>query len=179
MVINEEIKRWLEKTIIELNLCPFAKLPYTNNQVKVSIHSSENLEEIFDDFTKELTFLEDSANIIETTIMVLPKASNIFMDFQNFVYDLEDSLMQANLSAHFQLVAFHPRFQFEGLDFDDKANWVNRSPYPVIHILRTQSISQVMPNAQEGEKISLANETKIKELSDKQIAEYFWFISDQ
>lgn len=175
MNILDEINKWLELTIIELNLCPFAALPFKNNQLKVKLNQTSNQKEALDTFINELDILNDQSNTYETTLLVLPNATQNFLEYNDFIGFLEDSLFEVNLHDEFQVVGFHPNFVFNGLDLNDRANWVNRSPFPLIHILKTKSIKQVMSDPKDGEKISFNNERRLKNLSESEIKKYFWF----
>ena len=179
MDIIDEITQWINQTIIQLNLCPFAALPYQKDQVKFSLVNESDNEKILKCFIQELEYLNAESNDSETTLLILPKMSNDFRDFNDFVGTLEDNLFEVNLHDKFQIVGFHPRFIFEGLKNSDRANWVNRSPYPVLHILKTKSIAELKMNTNEGEKISFRNEERLNELTDLEVEKYFWFLKDK
>lgn len=178
MQIIEEIRHWLDLTIIELNLCPFASLPNQNNQVRFSLVKGSDNENILSMFIQELEHLNTDENKEETSIIILPDMSPNFRVFNDFVGMLEDSLFEVNLHEEFQIVGFHPKFNFKGLKDNNRANWVNRSPYPLIHILKTSSIARLKLNAREGEQISFRNENRLNELTDKEIKKYFWFMNE-
>jgi hypothetical protein len=178
MEIINEIKKWMELTIIELNLCPFAAPPYKNNQVRFSLANEVDNEKILKVFINELEYLNCDSNPNETALLVLPNISLNFRDFNDFVGQLEDNLFEVNLHEEFQIVGFHPSFIFQGLEFNDRANWVNRSPYPVIHILKKESITRLKMKKDEGELISLKNEKILNELTDLEIKKYFWFFKE-
>ena len=179
MQILEEIRHWLDYTIIELNLCPFASLPYKNNQVRFSLVNESDNEKISSKFIKELELLNSEKQIIETTLFVLPNMSLDFRAFNDFVGMLEDSLFEVNLHDEFQIVGFHPRFVFNGLESSDRANWVNRSPHPLIHILKTSSIAKLKLNPNEGEQVSFNNEKKLNDLNENELKKYFWYIKEE
>jgi hypothetical protein len=178
MDIIDEITQWINQTIIQLNLCPFAALPYQKDQVKISLVNESDNEKILESFIQELEYLNAESNNSETSLLILPKMSNDFRDFNDFVGTLEDNLFEVNLHGEFQIVAFHPRFIFEGLESIDRANWVNRSPYPVLHILKTKSIADLKMKSNEGEEISFRNENRLNELTDLEVEKYFWFLKD-
>jgi hypothetical protein len=153
------IKTWLEQTVIGMNLCPFAEAPYEKGAIDFHICESVEYENIYNEFIKTLEKLSKDSSI-ETSLLITPNVKSDFREYYDFILTLEDLLEENNLSTIYQLVAFHPEFQFEGLDKDDKANYVNRSPLPLIHILKTESIEKLGITPEDAEKISLENSKK-------------------
>lgn len=172
---KDDIEQWLVKTIIGLNLCPFAKTPYENGQIKVAISKAYDFEQAYQNFIEELDFLNNDQKI-RTTLLAFENLECDFTHFNDFVGTIEETLRENNLSDVFQLVAFHPHFVFKDADPKDLANYVNRSPYPLIHLLWSEDISQAVKNITTGENISLINEQTIKALSSEKLKEYFWFL---
>ena len=170
-------KYWLEHIVIGLDLCPFARIPFQKGQIRVvgCEESTEEGQSAF--FFEELDLLNKSApEALSTTIIVYPNASLDFFQFNDFVGDLEYMLEEASLSDVFQLVTFHPGFIFEGTDHDSLGNFVNRSPYPVLHILRSEEIRRALKNPKEGEAISFNNDKKLKELSKESVEHLFYYL---
>lgn len=132
--------------------------------------TAANEDEFEERFKSELELLNRGE--FETSLIVLDSK----MDFQSFYHmtqDLEEMLESAGLENHFQLVAFHPEFCFEGLDPSDKANLVNRSPWPLLHILRFSDIEELSLSPQEAEQISHRNEKKLKEMKESDLHKLF------
>jgi hypothetical protein len=117
------------------------------------------------------------ASDISTSIIVYPFGSTNFHDFNDFIGELESMLVEANLTSTFQIVGFHPKFVFGLSEFIDIGNYVNRSPFPVVHILRTEEVFKVMKNPKDGEKISFINDKKLKELSSEAINKLFFYLN--
>ena len=170
-------KYWLEKIVIGLDLCPFAKIPYDRGLVRVVVceDPEEDAQMLF--FLEELEYLNQTTPMdVSTTVVVYSNGSNDFLAFNDFVGELEDMMAEANLSAVFQLVTFHPKFVFVDTDFEHRGNLVNRSPFPILHILRSEEIARAMKNPQDGEVISFNNDKKLHELSAPALDQIFYYL---
>lgn len=149
--VTDHTRQWLEKAVIGLNLCPFAKAPHVKNLVRISVSQARHLDGFLEDLDGELQLLGDTpANKLETTLLVHP---TLFPDFDTFnqMLDIADAAVVDNgLEGIVQIAPFHPDFQFEGTDSDDIGNYTNRSPYPTLHLIREDSIAkaaQAFPDA--------------------------------
>lgn len=149
--VTEHTRQWLEKAVIGLNLCPFAKAPHVKNLVRISVSQARHLDGFLEDLDRELQLLGDTpADELETTLLVHP---TLFPDFDTFnqMLDIADAAIVDNgLEGIVQIAPFHPDFQFEGTDSDDIGNYTNRSPYPTLHLIREDSIAkaaQAFPDA--------------------------------
>lgn len=149
--VTDHTRQWLEKVVIGLNLCPFAKAPHVKNLVRISVSQARHLDGFLEDLDRELQLLGDTpADELETTLLVHP---TLFPDFDTFnqMLDIADAAVVDNsLEGIVQIAPFHPDFQFEGTDSDDIGNYTNRSPYPTLHLIREDSIAkaaQAFPDA--------------------------------
>lgn len=149
--VTDHTRQWLEKAVIGLNLCPFAKAPHVKNLVRISVSQARHLGGFLEDLDRELQLLGDTpADELETTLLVHP---TLFPDFDTFnqMLDIADAAVVDNgLEGIVQIAPFHPDFQFEGTDSDDIGNYTNRSPYPTLHLIREDSIAkaaQAFPDA--------------------------------
>ena len=149
--VTDHTRQWLEKAVIGLNLCPFAKAPHVKNLVRISVSQARHLDGFLEDLDRELQLLGDTpADELETTLLVHP---TLFPDFDTFnqMLDIADAAIVDNgLEGIVQIAPFHPDFQFEGTDSDDISNYTNRSPYPTLHLIREDSIAkaaQAFPDA--------------------------------
>ncbi len=167
-------KSWLEKTIIGLNLCPFAKTPYEKGKIIFSLCENSSFDKIYQAFIDELGKLNSEE--FETTLFITPNASDDFFEFNDFIGELEALLEENDLSKIYQLVGFHPKFIFDGMQFDEPANYVNRSPFPLIHILKTESIEKLNLSKEEAEAISTKNEKTISSLESKELNSHFNYL---
>ncbi len=141
--VTDHTRQWLEKAVIGLNLCPFAKAPHVKNLVRISVSQARHLDGFLEDLDRELQLLGDTpADELETTLLVHP---TLFPDFDTFnqMLDIADAAVVDNgLEGIVQIAPFHPDFQFEGTDSDDIGNYTNRSPYPTLHLIREDSIAK-------------------------------------
>ncbi|MCF7522156.1 DUF1415 domain-containing protein [Neisseria sp. ZJ106] len=144
-------REWLEKAVIGLNLCPFAKAPHVKNLVRIAVSQAKHLDGFLEDLDRELQLLgQTPADELETTLLVHPALFHDFLVF-NDMLDLADSAVVENgLEGVIQIAPFHPQFQFADTEADDISNYTNRSPYPTLHLIREDSISkaaQAFPDA--------------------------------
>ena len=177
--MNQKVKTWLEKTVIGLNLCPFAKEPFEEDLIRIASCSEMDPVKQMHFFMDELDVLQRAhPKSIATSLVVFENASPNFETFYSFHEECLDNIYEVGLGEEVMAIVFHPKFHFEGLDPDDKANYVNRSPFPLIHLVRKKDMSAALTRPEEGEAISRANEEKLKALSDEQFAEHFTFFID-
>lgn len=141
--IIQHTTNWLEKAVIGLNLCPFAKAPHAKGQIRIAVSHAKHLDAFLEDLDRELqTLLNTPASELETTLLVHP---NLFPDFSVFndVLDMADNaLVDNHAEGIIQIVPFHPEFQFEDTEPNDISNYTNRSPYPTLHLIREDSIEK-------------------------------------
>lgn len=152
-VVVQDMVRWLERAVIGLNLCPFAKSVHVKGQIHYVVSHATDARGLLQDLATELEALaEASPDKRDTTLLVAPLAMPDFLDFNDFL-ELADELVESmDLAGILQVASFHPQFQFEGTAADDVTNCTNRAPYPTLHLLREESIDravEVFPEAQE------------------------------
>ena len=146
--LAEEIiatRRWLERAVIGLNLCPFAKAVYVKQQVRFVLSDAELPEDLLEELAEELLRLRDtSADEIDTTLLVHPRVLTDFLDYNDFL-DRVDALIEAlDLEGELQVASFHPQYQFADSEADDPGNCTNRAPYPILHLLREASLDKAV-----------------------------------
>ena len=149
-------KQWLIDFVIELNLCPFAKREYVAKAIRFRVingaQESDLLESLFD----EINFLVANKNI-STTLLIHPNLLIDFDDYNQFL-SLADSLLeQHNWSGEFQIASFHPDYRFANTKAVDAENFTNRSPYPMLHILRESLVEQAIANYPDIDQVSSKN----------------------
>lgn len=142
-VVVQYTRHWLEKAVIGLNLCPFAKAPYSKNQVRIVVSHAKHLDGFLEDLDRELQLLlHTSADELATTLLVHPSLFDDFLLF-NDMMALADLAIEDNAAEGIlQIAPFHPAFQFEGTLPDDVSNYTNRSPYPTLHLIREADIAR-------------------------------------
>lgn len=146
-----QTRHWLEKAVIGLNLCPFAKAVYVKNQVRLVVSKARHADDLLEELDRELALLVSTpADEIDTTLLIHPTLFDDFLDFNDFLEVAEGVLDEHELEGVVQLASFHPKFQFDGTEPDDISNYTNRAPFAMLHLLREDSIEravQAFPNA--------------------------------
>ncbi|MES2526651.1 MAG: DUF1415 family protein [Bdellovibrionota bacterium] len=166
------INKWLENTIIGLDLCPFTRKPFLDGKILVEELPALNPEDAHQNFLSSLSTFQNQ-NKFETVLLVFPHWKMSFKDFYEFSEDCEDQLASLDLEDEYQIVAFHPEFAFEGLEYSDRANLVNSSPLPLIHILRTFDLDMINMSAKEAEAMSFGNSKKLESMTAEEVAAHF------
>ena len=153
-IVIADTVRWLEKAVIGLNLCPFAKSVHVKGQIHYVVSQATDAEGVAMDLHRELEALaEISPEKRDTTLLILPHALQDFLDFNDFTALADDIVEELDLGGILQVASFHPLFQFEGTDVDDVTNCTNRAPYPILHLLREDSIDKAVEAFPEAEMI--------------------------
>jgi hypothetical protein len=166
------INKWLKKTIIGLDLCPFARKPYLEGKILIEKLSGQESSAAQNQFLTSLSSFQGQVHF-ETVLLAYPDWKVSFQDFYDFSEDCEDHLVSLGLEDEFQLVAFHPEFCFEGLKFSNRANLVNSSPVPLIHILKIKDLKLLNLSQKEAEAMSFGNAQKLESLSQEQLLDHF------
>ncbi|PSJ80932.1 DUF1415 domain-containing protein [Neisseria iguanae] len=136
-------KQWLEKAVIGLSLCPFAKAPYVKDRMRIVVSETTHLDGFLEDLDRELQYLgETSADELETTLLVHPTLFGDFLLFNEMLDIADEAVADNQLQGVVQIAPFHPDFQFAGTEADDISNYTNRSPYPTLHLIREDSIAK-------------------------------------
>jgi len=138
-------RRWLERAVIGLNLCPFAKAVYVKEQVRYVVSHATTPEELLQQLMDELQNLSDtSPEKVDTTLLIHPLVLNDFLDFNDFLDVADAAVDDMELEGELQVASFHPDYQFSDTDKNDISNFTNRAPYPILHLLREDSIARAV-----------------------------------
>ncbi|AUH50299.1 DUF1415 domain-containing protein [Chromobacterium sp. ATCC 53434] len=158
-------REWVEKAVIGLNLCPFAKSVYVKNQVRIQVSEAASPQQLAEELAMELKLLADTdPQEIDTTLLVHPGTLTRFLDFNEFL-DIADAMVdELELDGVIQVASFHPKFQFEGTGVNDIDNYTNRSPYPTLHLIREASIDRAVEAFPEAEAIYERNIETLQKL---------------
>jgi hypothetical protein len=149
---------WLEKAVIGLNLCPFAKAVHKKGQVRYVVSDATQPLALLDDLKRELEHLRDvDPAATDTTLLIHPGVLGDFDDFNEFLQVADLAVDDLGLDGEIQVASFHPDFQFEGTAPDDITNYTNRSPFPTLHLLREDSIDKAVAAFPEASAIFEAN----------------------
>ena len=153
-----QTRHWLEKAVIGLNLCPFAKAVYVKNQVRLVVSHARHADDLLEELDRELDLLVATpAEEVDTTLLIVPTLFDDFLDFNDFLEVAEGVVDEHELEGVVQLASFHPRFQFEGTEPDDISNYTNRAPFAMLHLLREDSVERAVASFPEAEAIFDAN----------------------
>ena len=156
---------WLERAVIGLNLCPFAKAVYSKGQVHLAVSEADSPTQVLDDLARELDALvARDAQERDTTLLVVPRCLELFLDFNDLVARGERMIRKKGLEGTIQLASFHPRYCFADATDDDVTNLTNRSPYPTLHLLREASIDKAVRAFPDAESIYGANIATLRQL---------------
>jgi len=158
-------RRWLEKAVIGLNLCPFAKSVYVKEQVRFVVSSATTPEALLEQLMDELQQLSDTpAEKVDTTLLIHPFVLQDFEDYNEFLDVADAAVEDMQLDGELQVASFHPDYQFADSDPTDIANYTNRAPYPILHLLREDSIDRAVEAFPEAEQIFEKNIETMEEL---------------
>lgn len=147
--VTAATRHWIERAVIGLNLCPFARAVWVKNQVRVVVSGARHIDAFLDDLDRELDLLATTpAEQIDTTLIVHPTLFPDFAVFNDFLGVAGDVVAEHELEGVIQVAAFHPQWQFDGTQPDDITNATNRSPFPTLHLLREDSVARAV--ASEG-----------------------------
>jgi hypothetical protein len=163
--VEQDTRRWLERAVIGLNLCPFAKSVHVKGQVHFAISDATDAETLRLALVTELQDLVALApEVRDTTLLVAPQAFPDFLDFNDFLATADRALAELDLEGIVQIAPFHPGFVFAGTRDDDITNFTNRTPYPTLHLIRETSIDRAVQSFPEAEAIFEVNMATMEKL---------------
>jgi hypothetical protein len=150
--VELDIQRWLERAVIGLNLCPFAKAVHVKGLIRYVVSLETSPVNVLNELESELMHLvATSPEHLDTSLLILPSCFQDFFEFTDFLRRVDKLLRRLALEGVLQVASFHPAFQFAGTEADDIGNYTNRAPYPALHLLRESSIDRAVeafPNAE-------------------------------
>ncbi len=158
-------RNWLEKAVIGLNLCPFARTPYQQDRIRFVVSDATTPAALLDGLVVEMQWLAAAdAREAETTLLIHPQVLQDFSDYNDFL-ELADRLLEdLGLTGVLQVASFHPQYRFAGTDADDVSNCTNRSPYPMLHLLREASITRAVDGHPDPARIYETNIETLRRL---------------
>lgn len=140
-----DTQRWLERAVIGLNLCPFAKAVHAKGQIRWVLSDASTPQALLAELGEELALLRDAdPEAVDTTLIVHPQVLQDFVDYNDFLGDADALVEAMDLDGVLQVASFHPQYQFADSGPDDIENYTNRSPYPTLHLLREDSVSRAV-----------------------------------
>ena len=163
--VVQDMVRWLERAVIGLNLCPFAKGVHQKGQIHYVVCRAHDPGEVLQTLEAELrTLASIPPEVRDTTLVVLPQCLDDFLDFNDFLDESDALLESMELAGVLQIASFHPYFRFAGTAEDDVSNCTNRAPWPTLHLLREESIGRAVQAFPEAESIFERNVARLEAL---------------
>ncbi len=160
-----ETRAWVDRAVIGLNLCPFAKAPQVKGQLRYVVSGATEPEALLADLIAELTLLATTdPEVTDTTLLIHPGVLGDFLDFNDFLDLADAALVDMDLDGVIQLASFHPQYQFAGSAADDVDNATNQSPYPTLHLIREVSIERAVAAIPNPASIFDANIATLRRL---------------
>ena len=157
-VVIADTRRWLQRAVIGLNLCPFAKAVDVKDKVHYAVSRSVGFNDLLSDLDNELKGLVAlAAADRDTTLLIVPDGLTDFLEFNDFLAQAERMLAKRGYAGVFQIASLHPHYEFADSHADDVANFTNRSPYPTLHILREESVARAVSAFPHAEAIFQTN----------------------
>ena len=143
--VNSDMRGWLERAVIGLNLCPFAKAVHVRGQIHYAVSRAQTTAVLADELMRELqTLVTLDPNVRDTTLLMATGCLSEFMEFNDFLGTAEQILVDLQLDGVIQIASFHPDFQFAHTVAEDISNYTNRAPYPTLHLLRETSVDRAV-----------------------------------
>lgn len=177
--VIERTRRWISSMVIGLNLCPFARRVFEADRIRYTVTDAEEEPALLVDLARELEALASSPiSSVETVLLIHPRALGNFLHYNEFLGAGERLIEDLGLRGVIQLASFHPRYQFAKTAADDVENYTNRSPYPMLHLLREESISAIAGGPDELLDIPRRNIKTLRGLGRKKVLEQLKTIED-
>jgi len=167
--IIDETRHWIDQVVIGLNLCPFAAQPWREDRVRIKVTDAARPEVLAQDLADALIALKNADPLIcETTLLIHPNVLEDFVDYNDFLDVADQLVIQMQLDDEFQIASFHPDYCFADSAPGDRANATNRSPYPMLHLLRQRSVEAATQKLDHPEAIYERNIQTLRHLPDKE-----------
>jgi hypothetical protein len=158
-------RAWVERAVIGLNLCPFAKAVYLKDQVRFVVSEARSAGALLADLEGELRSLSGvAADAVDTTLLIHPHVLTDFLDYNDFLDVADAAVTRLGLAGAIQVASFHPEYQFAGMAPDDVTNFTNRSPYPTLHLLREASVDRAVATFPGADEIYQRNMEAMRRL---------------
>jgi len=172
--VIKKTRDWIMKSVVGLGTCPFAKPVIDKDSLELRITQAKHPTELMEDLLDAMVYLSAKPiSQVNTLILIHPEVLTDFDDYLDFVADLGEVMKETELDEDFQVATFHPDYQFEGTRTGAKQNYTNRSPYPMLHILRQVVINEALYHYPDPENIPLRNIETFEALSWEEIEELY------
>jgi hypothetical protein len=173
-------RRWIENIVIGLNLCPFAGRVFREEMIRYAISEAADSDALLDDLARELkSLVAEPIEQVETAILIHPHVLQDFLDYNDFLARADELLEELDLVGVIQIASFHPNYRFAGTNAGDVENFTNRSPYPMLHLLREESITNVADDPAFLEGIPQRNIAVLRALGVTKMEERLRGLADE
>jgi len=163
--VIDETKDWIRKMVIGLNLCPFARAVFDANRIRYVVSEATDERTLLRELREELRELADTPmDVVETTLIIHPNVLQDFYSFNGLLSVVDEVVEDEKLRGEIQIASFHPEYRFQNTAPEDVENYTNRSPYPILHLLREQSIANVMRDPEDLLRIPERNIQVLKKM---------------
>ena len=166
--IIKSTRFWVESVVVDLNLCPFAKQVLIDQTIRFSVTAAVDEEQLLDELQVELALLDHDRSI-ETTLLIHPGVLQDFECYNQFLECADQLLVQLDLEGVYQVASFHPEYRFANTDPDDPGNYTNRSPYPLLHLLREESLERALVGYIGADQVPLRNIALMQSLGQEKL----------
>lgn len=173
MILSDEFiiqhtQNWIRSFIIQFKICPFAKREVEQGSLRIQVSPAKKIKQALEEFMEEIHLLDKNRGI-ETILLVFPALFSDFYDYLDFVDLAEALLLKQGYEGIYQLASFHPDYCFSDVDYDEVSNYTNRSPYPMLHLLREESIEKAIDFYGDTEKIPENNIATMHKLGEEEV----------
>ena len=168
--VISSVRQWVESVVVDLNLCPFANRELVNNRVRFAVTEVTTEEQLLTALQAELEFLNNEPSV-ETTLLIHPNVLQDFYDYNQFLNYVDGLLAQMEMEGVYQVASFHPDYQFAGTNPDDAENYTNRSPYPMLHLIREASLERAIASYPHVDDVPERNRELMKTLGETTLKE--------
>jgi len=161
----EITRRWVKEVVIGLNLCPFARTPFEAGRIRYTLGEAGSMDDAYAALIREIAdFARLPAEVAETGLFIVPRGLEDFSDYLLVLEDAQAALAESGLGEMLQLASFHPDYCFDGLDEDDPANYTNRSPLPMFHLIRQDGLAAALESWPDPASIPRRNIALLREM---------------
>ena len=175
--IIADVEQWLDEVVIGLDLCPFAARPRREKRVRIAVSHATDDEALLNDLQAELERLSDTpAAELETTLLAIPNMLEDFADYNDFLDAVDLWVEQFGWEGDLQVASFHPQYQFADTELDDPGNLTNRSPWPLLHIIREESLEKAIEHYPDVDAIPERNIARMKALGPEERKRLFHYL---
>ena len=172
-IIKEVVRTWVEEFVVAEQLCPFARQPLAGGKVRFAVSAAESETPLLTDLDEELQRLLEKPEF-ETTLLIHPYTLTDFPGYNQFLDDVDELLRRLDLEGVFQVASFHPDYQFAGTNAEDAENYSNRSPYPLLHLLREESIEAAVEAHPDIDAVPERNIQHLSQIGAAELKRRLW-----